>query len=131
MQAFEICDAFIKYWVAYFGVPLEIHSDKGAMYESELFSQFCELLDLKKTRTTTMNPRSNGCAERVQRSLIDMLNCVARDNPFHWDKLIPLCTLAYNNTVHESTKFAPAMVVFGRHLTLPIDLHMNELRARL
>ena len=45
-----------------------------------------------------------------------------RDNPFNWDHLIRLCALAYNNTPHESTKIAPAKLVYGRYLSLAIDL---------
>ena len=122
MKASEICDAFMKHWLAYFALPLEIHTDKGSGFESALFHEVCTLLNVSKTRTTTMNPRSNGGVERVQRSLVNMLNCVAKDNPFQWDQLIWLCCLAYNNTINESTKLSPSMVVFGRHLRLPTDI---------
>ena len=122
MQASEVAEALLTSWIPYFGLPLELHSDKSRSFENTLIRELCKLLSITKTRTTTMNPQSNGGCERVQRSLIDMLNCVARDNPFSWCKLIWMCTLAYNNMPHESTRIAPSMMVFGRHLRVPLDL---------
>ena len=122
MQAQEVADALLSHWIPYFGVPSELHTDKSRSFENVLISELCSLLSISKTRTTTMHPQSNGGCERVQRSLVDMLNCVAADNPFSWSKLISMCTLAYNNMPHESTKISPSMMVFGRHLKLPLDL---------
>ena len=51
-----------------------------------------------------------------------MLNCITRDNPFEWDHLVKLCALAYNNTPHDATKIAPAKLVYGRYLSVPLDL---------
>ena len=118
----EVAEAFLNHWVAKFSVPLEIHSDKGSQFESELFREMVKLLGISKTRCTTMNPQSNGACERVQKSLIDMLNCVADSAPWNWDKLVPFCALAYNANIHESTKESPAKMVFGRDLNLPTDL---------
>ena len=77
MKASDVVDAFLRHWVAYFSIPLELHTDKGSQYESELFREMCEVLGIDKTRTCTMNPQSNGGVERIQKSLTDMLNCVA------------------------------------------------------
>ena len=38
--------------VARLGVPSSIHSDQGRQYESEVFSEMCRVLHIKKTRTT-------------------------------------------------------------------------------
>ena len=84
------------------------------------------MLGIEKTRTTTMNPMSNGFIEHVNRSLCDMLNCLVLENPFSWDALIRLCMLAYNTNVHESTQETPSMMMFGRQCILPTDL-MNPL----
>ncbi len=42
--------------IARYGAPLSIHSDKGANYESKIFAELCQLLEIRKTRTTTRNP---------------------------------------------------------------------------
>ena len=43
-----------------FRVPLELHSDQGSNYGSELFREVCKLREIHKTRTTPYHPSSNG-----------------------------------------------------------------------
>ena len=42
------------------GCPLSIHSDEGSNYESKIFTDLCQLLEIKKTRTSPRNPKCNG-----------------------------------------------------------------------
>ena len=36
--------------------PLSIHSDQGSAYESDLFKELCQLLELRKTRSSVRRP---------------------------------------------------------------------------
>ena len=44
----------------------------------------------------------------------------------HWDELLDTCVFAYNTSVHESTRFSPFEIMFGRKATLPIDLNIAK-----
>ncbi|MES9881488.1 MAG: RNase H-like domain-containing protein, partial [Sedimenticola sp.] len=46
--------------VSYFGCPLEIFTDQGSNFQSNLFSAFCELLEITRARTTPYRPSGNG-----------------------------------------------------------------------
>ena len=41
----------------------------------------------------------------------------------HWDEFLDTCVFTYNTSVHESTRFSPFEIMFGRKATLPIDLN--------
>ena len=122
MTARTVSQALVDNWISYFGVPLEIHTDKGTNFESVLFKETCKLLGIKKTRTTTMRPQSDGVVERLNQTICNILNCVIYENPFSWDELVRSCTFAYKSSVQESTGQTPAFMLFGREYTLPIDL---------
>ena len=44
--------------IARYGCPLTILSDQGAAYGSSIFHELCQLLKIRKTRTSPRNPRS-------------------------------------------------------------------------
>ena len=97
------------------GIPLSIHTDMGANFESKL-------LGYSKTRTTYAYPQGDGLIERSHRVLNQMLkqyvNTVGRD----WDLALPYIAMAYRSTVHDSTGFTPNMLMLGRELNLPIHI---------
>ena len=50
-------------FIARYGYPIDLHSDQGRNYESAIFKELCQLLEIRKTRTSPRNPRCNGQAE--------------------------------------------------------------------
>ena len=56
---------------SYFGLPEELHSDRGSQFEGELMTKLCRFWGITKTRTTPYHPQSNGVVERGNRTLGD------------------------------------------------------------
>ena len=46
-----------------YGCPLSLHSDQGQNYESNIFKELCDLLDIREIRTSPKNPKGNGQIE--------------------------------------------------------------------
>ena len=55
-----------------------------------------------------------------------MLQCVVNDNPKGWDTHLPYLMMAYNSSVHDTTKCTPNMLLFGNENRLPVDLMYAE-----
>ncbi len=51
------------------GVPLLLHSDQGRNFESAVISEVCQLLGVKKTRTTPYHPQSDRMIKTFNRTL--------------------------------------------------------------
>lgn len=88
-----------------FGVPRSIHSDQGRNFESTLFTELCNLLQMHKMRTTAYMPQSNGMVERFNRTLLSMLSLFVDSNQQNWDTLLPHVMMAYRCSTHATTKF--------------------------
>ena len=55
-----VARAVIQNWVARFGVPLSMTSDRGAQFTSDLWSSMCNLLGTELHPTTAYHPQANG-----------------------------------------------------------------------
>ncbi|PIK53312.1 Retrovirus-related Pol polyprotein from transposon [Apostichopus japonicus] len=100
----------------------KIHTDQGSNFESQLFRNLCKLLGVEKTRTTAYHPQSDGMVERFNRTVEEMLSKVVDADQRNWDKCLPLVTMAYRSSVHDSTGISPAEMMLGREIDLPVDL---------
>ena len=109
-------------WIARYGVPEQLHSDRGVQFESAVFAELCDTFGVDKTRTTPYRPQSNGKCERFNRTLVSMLRRAVMKRPYDWEPLLPTVLQAYRSSITESTGFTPFRLEFGREMRLPIDL---------
>jgi hypothetical protein len=98
-------------------------TDKGSNFLSELFTNVCKLLKIKKLKTTAYYSRTDGGLERTHRVLVEYLRCYIVKDQFHWDKWLPYATFVFNTTPHSSTGFAPHELLFVRKRNIPRILH--------
>jgi len=135
-----VCDAFTK-WVEVFampdqmastcakilvneiivryGCPLDLHTDQGRNFEGAIFKELCELLQIRKTRTSPYHPQCNGQCERFNRTLLSMIRASIDGQQELWDQQLAILTAAYRATPHENTGLTPNMMMLGREVRLP------------
>ena len=56
ITAEAILEAFISGWVARFGVPKRITSDRGAQFTSGTWTEWCRQLQVEHIKTTAFHP---------------------------------------------------------------------------
>lgn len=105
-----------------YGFPERIHSDQGANFESRLIAELLHLAGVEKSHTTAYHPMGNGCTERFNRTLGNMLRTLPLKAKENWPQQIQTLTFAYNATVHETSGYAPFFLMFGRVPRLPVDI---------
>ena len=125
-EAASVAEVLVKEYVCQYGVPLELHSDQGRNFESNVFQEMCALLGIHKTRTTPLHPQSDGMVERINRTLEAQLSKFVDEHQRDWDHYVPFLMLALRSATHETTKCTPAMLQFGRELRLPVDLLLGR-----
>jgi hypothetical protein len=121
-EARTVADRFVKEFVCHFGVPRHLFTDQGSNFQSMLFNEVCELLDIEKDRTTPYHPQSDGFVERMNRTLEAMISMFVSPNQRDWDEILPYVMMAYRSAIQETTGFSPNLMMLGREVELPVDL---------
>jgi transposase InsO family protein len=127
ITAQECAQAFLRTWVARYGVPSQLTSDRGAQFSSSLWAQVCKLLGIQHIMTSAFHPCSNGILERWHRTFKAALR--ARALSSDWVAQLPLILLQLRATPREDSASSPAEAVFGSQLMLPgqfLDLPPND-----
>ena len=79
LEAIEVARCFVDL-ICRHGVPESLLSDQGRNFESMLFRDVLELLDVHKLRTTPYHPECDGQTERFNRTLLGMLKVFGDEN---------------------------------------------------
>ena len=121
-EATTVARVLVDQFFSRFGVPFELHSDQGRNFEANVFRECCDLLGIRKTRTTPLRPQSDGMVEKFNWTLGQELAKFCNKKQDDWDEKLPLLLMAYRSAEHEVTDYSPAQMMMGRELRLPVDL---------
>ena len=105
-----------------FGISLKLYSDCDPAYEGEVFRTLMSTLGIKKLRTTGYNPKANGLCEKSNAIVKKYLQKYVSSMEGDWDLWLNEATYAYNTSIHTSTGFSPAELMFGRKYRIPLDI---------
>jgi hypothetical protein len=73
--------------------------------------------------------QANGLVERFNQTLQGMLVKFIDKKKESWEDYLDTCVYAYNTSKHESSKYTPFEVMFGRRAVLPVDLNVAKHRC--
>jgi len=135
-----IARVYAQHWIARFGVPTLMTSDRGPQFVSDLWSALSSLLGTSLHPTTAYHPQANGLVERMHRTLKGSLK--ARLTSPHWIEELPWVMLGLRTNPREDLKTSPAEMVYGAPLTVPGDFvpdgpqvpvqdHLRQLREKV
>ena len=67
-----------------YGWPDKILTDRGSSFENILFKEICDLAKVRKLRTNSYHPQTNGQCERFDKTLINMLGTLPEIAKKNW-----------------------------------------------
>ena len=91
IRAETVADTFFSGWIARYGTPATITTDRGAQFESKLWDNLCNQFRLIRNRTTSYHPQSNGMVERFHCQLKAAI--MAHKSPNPWTITLPAVLL--------------------------------------
>ena len=122
IEATTVADKLLVEFICKYGVPVQIHTDQGSQFTSELFKELCSKLNISKTRNSPFHPQSSGLVEKLNGTIESMLSKFVSKNQRDWDKFLPYLMLAYRSSIHDTLGESPNFMMFGREVFVPIDL---------
>ena len=120
ITAETIAKNFLNHWISRYGVPLTIITDRGTQFESGLLETLTSQLNIKRLRTTSYHPQTNGLLERFHRTLKTSLGI--HSNSYQWSESLPYVLLGWRNTPSKTTGCSPAQLLFGCSISPPDKL---------
>lgn len=119
ITAETVAKALLSGWIARFGCPAEIITDRGTQFQSTLFKYLSEIAGFKHMSTTAYNPACNGLVERFHRQLKVAITCHGNEN---WTETLPLVLLGIRCAYKEDLQSSSAELVYGETLRLPGEI---------
>ncbi|XP_010783119.1 uncharacterized protein, partial [Notothenia coriiceps] len=116
-SASDVARAFIGTWVARFGTPSDLSSDRGSQFNSELWNAVAVGLGVKLHRTTAYHPQANGLCERFHRFMKASLRAGLTDG--NWVDKLSLVMLGLRCAPKEDLQSSSAELVYGQTLRVP------------
>ena len=118
-----VVKVFYKCFIAVFGAPMKLLSDRGANFTSALVEELCAAFSIQKCRTTAYNTQCNGQVECFHQMLFCMIGKLACNKKVQWEQHLPELLQAYNSTWSVVTGYLPHYLIFGRCPHFPVDYY--------
>ncbi|CAB4046025.1 Transposon Ty3-G Gag-Pol poly [Paramuricea clavata] len=112
------CAKHLIDWIALFGVPHTVVSDRGPQFASAIWKELSKILNFKVNVTTAYHPQANGKIERFHRTLKSALRS-RLEGRSNWEMELPWALLGIRNQPNTDSGFAPSDYVFGSKVRFP------------
>lgn len=88
-SALETADLLVLHVFRLHGIPVDVVSDRGPQFASQVWKAFCRALGAKVSLSSGYHPQTNRQTERVNQDLESALRCVTAHHPASWTTQLP------------------------------------------
>jgi hypothetical protein len=117
-----VTQALYEEVITRFGCPVTVTSDNGTQYSGGTFRTLLQELGIVHRLTPPYTPQANPVV-RTNKTLKTMVAQFCEADQKNWDARLLELMFALNTSRHESTRYTPALLNFGRELVVPNAVH--------
>jgi transposase InsO family protein len=94
-------------------------ADQYSAMNSKQLKNYLKSMNIALVFTCIDCPASNGLNERLNQTLVNRIRCkIAENDRRAWTSIADECVKEYNDTIHSSTGFEPAWLLYGKRQVL-------------
>ena len=112
-SALETADLLTQHVFRLHGLPLDIVSDRGPQFTSQVWKAFCRALGASVSLSSGYHPQTNGQTERANQDLETALRCVTARHPSSWSSHLTWVEYAHNSLTSSATGMTPFTIMNG------------------
>ena len=112
-KVITIAKVLVDKWFYVYGIPADIHSNKGHSFDNEIMSHLYAMYGIEQSTTMQYNSCVNVPTGRLNHTLIGLLKSPPREQKSNWPLHLPSLVLAYNAMLHETAGYQPYDLMFG------------------
>ncbi|KAJ0035683.1 hypothetical protein Pint_25550 [Pistacia integerrima] len=124
----EACSAettaalFYENVVKYFGVPVDLVSDRDARFTGRFWTTLFNMMGTELKFSTANHPQTDGQTKRVNALLEEYLQHYVTASQRNWLELLDSAQFCYNLHKSSSTELGPFELVLGQQPLTPIEI---------
>lgn len=113
-------------WIARYGTPLRITTDRRQQFETEVFRDLNQLTGMMHWRRTAYHPAANGMVERFHRQLKTTIKYHQTEA---WVDVLPVILMGIRAARKDDLRSTPAEMIYGEPIKLPGEFQHDEKAA--
>ena len=94
-------------------------TDRGTVFTSQEFKEYCQSEAIEHVTVTTGLPRANGQVERLNRAIISILSKLLIEESAKWYKHVDKLQRILNSTFNHSVNATPFDLLFDVKMMKP------------
>ena len=118
----NIARSIFDQWCCRYGIMNQLHSDGAQNVHGEIIKELCKLIGTVKSKSSRLHPQGDGMSEAIVKIAKNAVKKQVDMHGLDWDLYLQPTAFAIRGAMNNSTKFAPAELMFGENLTRPIDM---------
>ena len=115
--------------VCRFGILRSIISDNGPQFNSRVYRDFFQELNIRNLYSTPRYPQSNGQAEASNKTLLTALKKRLDSAKGKWVEELPEVLWAYRTTARKPTDVSPFALTYGMEAVILTEIDIPTIRT--
>ena len=103
-------------------LPRSITSNRDIKFASHFWQEFWKRFHTTLQFSSAYHPQTDGQTKSVNRTLGNMLRCLARDKQKQWDLALTNVEFVFNNVHNCSTRYTPFAIIYAKMPNFIVDL---------